>query len=79
MTGLVQVIKTMPEDATERMSIVNPYAEALKIVCVTMAEIVLTALVFSLVTKGLSLDKKMETEQGLKEKKRGGAYDDNNK
>lgn len=30
VAGLIQVIKTMPEDATERMSIMTAYAEALK-------------------------------------------------
>ncbi|KAF7508631.1 hypothetical protein GJ744_009023 [Endocarpon pusillum] len=74
--GLVQVIKTMPEDATERSSIVTAYAEALKVVWMTMAGIAFMALVFSLATKGLSLDRKMETEQGLKEKKREGSYNE---
>jgi hypothetical protein len=75
--GLVLVIKTMPEDATERRSIVTAYAEALKVVWVTMAGIAIMALAFSLATKGLSLDRRMETEQGLKEKKRGGTHDEN--
>jgi hypothetical protein len=42
-----------------------------------MAGIAIMALAFSLATKGLSLDRRMETEQGLKEKKRGGTHDEN--
>lgn len=37
-----------------------------------MAGIAFMASVFSLVAKGLNLDRKMETEQGLKEMKREG-------
>jgi MFS family permease len=69
-SGLVQVIKAMPEDAPERRLIVIAYAEALKVVWVIMAGIAFMALVMSMATEGLTLDRKLETEQGLEEKKR---------
>ena len=75
--GLVQVIKNMAEDAPERRAIVTAYAEALKVVWVTMAGIAFLALVLSLATKGLTLDRKMETEQGLKEKRRRETFTEN--
>lgn len=68
-SGLVQVIKAMPEDSMQRMAIVDAYANALKVVWAVMAGLAFVALVLSLGTKGLSLNAKMETEQALKEQK----------
>ena len=68
-SGLVQVIKAMPEDSMQRMAIVDTYANALKVVWAVMAGLAFVALVLSLGTKGLSLNAKMETEQALKEQK----------
>ena len=67
-SGLVQVIKAMPEGAAERTTIVNAYADALKVVWVVMAGLAFVALVLSFATKGLSLNAEMETEQALKER-----------
>ena len=67
-SGLVQVIMAMPEGATERTTIVNAYADALKVVWVVMAGLAFVALVLSFATKGLSLNAEMETEQALKER-----------
>ena len=67
-SGLVQVIKAMPEGAPERISIVNAYADALKVVWVVMAGLAFVAFVLSLGTKGLSLSAEMETKQALKER-----------
>lgn len=67
-SGLVQVIKAMPEGTAERTAIVNAYADALKVVWVVMAGLAFVALVLSFATKGLSLNAEMETEQALKER-----------
>ena len=67
-SGLVQVIKAMPEGVVGRTSVVNAYADALKVVWVVMAGLAFVAFVLSLGTKGLSLNAEMETEQALKEK-----------
>ena len=68
-SGLVQVIKAMPEDSMQRVAIVDAYANALKVVWAVMAGLAFVALVLSLGTKGLSLNARMETEQALKEQK----------
>ena len=70
-SGLVQVIKAMPEGAVERIDIVNAYADALKVVWAVMAGFAFVALVLSFGTKGLSLNADMETEQALKEPENG--------
>lgn len=67
-SSLVQVIKDMDHGAPERQMIVQAYADALKIVWVTMAGIAFTALVASGWSEGLDLNRKQETEQGLKTK-----------
>ena len=73
-SGLVQIIKAMPEggEDSERTLIVDAYADALKVVWAVMCGLAFLAFVLSLATKGLSLDAKMETEQGLREKEKGG-------
>lgn len=64
-SGLVQIIKAMPEGGAERVAIVNAYADALKVVWAVMAGFAFVALVLSFGTKGLSLNAAMETEQAL--------------
>lgn len=64
-SGLVQVIKAMPEGGAERVAIVNAYADALKVVWAVMAGFAFVALVLSFGKKGLSLNAEMETEQAL--------------
>ena len=65
-SGLVQIIKALPEGATERSELVNAYADALKVVWAVMAGLAFVALLLSLLTKGLTLDARMESEQALK-------------
>lgn len=67
-SGLVQVIKAMPEGAAERTAVVYAYADALKVVWAVMAGLAFVALLLALGTKGLSLNSKMETEQALRER-----------
>ncbi len=67
-SGLVQIIKAMPEGAADRVAIVNAYADALKVVWAVMAGLAFVALVLSLGTKGLSLNAGLETEQALRER-----------
>ncbi len=69
-SGLVQVIKGLPQGTPERTAIVNAYADALKVVWAVMAGLAFVALVLSFGTKGLSLNAEMETEQALKERDR---------
>lgn len=68
-SGLVQVIKAMPEGTAERKMIVDAYADALKVVWAVMAGLAFIALVLSIGTKGLSLNAEMESEQALKERR----------
>ena len=65
-SGLVQIIKALPEGATERSELVNAYADALKVVWAVMAGLAFVALLLSLLTKALTLDARMESEQALK-------------
>lgn len=67
-SGLVQVIKAMPKSSTERIAVVDAYADALKVVWAVMAGLAFVALVLSFGTQGLSLNAEMETEQALKER-----------
>ena len=65
-SGLVQVIKTMPEHTPDRVTIVTAYADALKVVWATMAGLAFVALLLSFLTEGLDLNARSETEQALK-------------
>ena len=65
-SGLVKIIKALPEGATERTELVNAYADALKVVWAVMAGLAFVALLLSLLTKGLTLDTRMESEQALR-------------
>ena len=67
-SGLVQIIKTMPEDEDRRRLIVNAYADALKVVWAVMAGLAFIAFLLSFATKGLSLNARLETKQALKER-----------
>lgn len=73
-SGLVQVINGMPKGSEERMIIISAYADALKVVWVVMAGLAFVALVLSFATEGLSLDARLETEQGLREQRDETAY-----
>ena len=65
-SGLVQVIKAMPDTSPEREMIVSAYADALKIVWAVMAALAFIAMVMSAGIEGLSLDIEHTAEQGLR-------------
>ena len=67
-SGLVQVIKAMPEGAVDKIAIVNAYANALKVVWAVMAALAFVALLLSFATKGLSLNAEIESKQALRER-----------
>ena len=69
-SGLVQVIKSMPDTSPERGMIVNAYADALKIVWAVMAGLAFVAMVMSAWIEGLSLDVEHNAEQGLRSKEK---------
>ena len=66
-SGLVQVIEAMPEGALDRTSIVHAYADALKVVWAVMAGLAFLAMTLNFLTKGLSLNAKLQTQQALRE------------
>jgi hypothetical protein len=66
-SSLVQVIKNFPEGPA-KSQLIQSYADALKIVWVTMCAMSAVALILSLWTKGLDLNKPLETEQGFRDK-----------
>jgi MFS family permease len=66
-SSLVQVIKRFPEGPA-KSQLIQSYADALKIVWVTMCAMSAVALILSLWTKGLDLNKPLETEQGFRDK-----------
>ncbi|OCL09428.1 MFS general substrate transporter [Glonium stellatum] len=66
-SSLVQLIKAMAKDQPERAMIVHAYADSLKVLWAVMAGLAFVALVVSSLTKGLSLDEELVTDQGLRE------------
>ncbi|KAL8872187.1 MAG: hypothetical protein Q9174_002140 [Haloplaca sp. 1 TL-2023] len=69
-SALVQVIKAM-ESGPIKENLKHAYADSLKIVWATMCGLAAVGLILSLGTKGLDMNKPLETEQGfLEEKKR---------
>ena len=64
---LVQIIKAMPVGA-DKMDLKQSYADALKVVWETMCGLSALAMVLSLWTRGLDLDRPLETEQGFLER-----------
>lgn len=67
--AMVQLIKAMPVGAPGREDLMESYAEALKVVWMAMIGFAAAGLVTSFLTEGLSLDRELNTEHGLKEKK----------
>lgn len=65
-SSLVQIVKTMPAGLA-KSQLIQSYADALKIVWVTMCGMSALALILSLWTKGLDLNKPLETEQGFRD------------
>ncbi|KAL8785591.1 MAG: hypothetical protein Q9195_008577 [Heterodermia aff. obscurata] len=69
--ALVQVIKDFPrEGADAKGELVQAYADALKVVWGTMAGLAAVAMVASVWTVGLDMDRPLETEQGFWERRR---------
>ena len=64
-SSLVEVIKALPSDSEERIAIVRAYADALKLLWAAMAAFAFAALLVSLFSEKLSIDRKHNTEQGL--------------
>ena len=64
-TVLVGIIKAMPQSLAKK-DLIQSYADALKIVWMTMAVLSATALIASLWTQHFSLDRELETDQGFK-------------
>ncbi|KAI9875141.1 MAG: hypothetical protein M1830_008826 [Pleopsidium flavum] len=63
-SSLVQIIKTMPSGA-DKQDLIQSYADALKTVWIVMCALSAVAMVLSAWTRGLGLDRVLETEQGF--------------
>ncbi|CAO1598150.1 hypothetical protein XANCAGTX0491_001922 [Xanthoria calcicola] len=61
-SGLVQIIKSMQDDAMKQ-NLQHAYADSLKVVWATMCGLGTAGLILSLGTKGLDMNKPLETEQ----------------
>ncbi|KAI5799774.1 major facilitator superfamily domain-containing protein [Pyronema domesticum] len=66
--ALVQLIKALPHGLL-RQTLVQTYADALKILWATMTTFAGVGLFVSMGTKGLSLDRALVTDQGIREEK----------
>ena len=62
--GLVAVIQGFPEGAQKR-EVIQSYADSLKVIWATMAGLAAVALILSVWTEGLDLNRPLETEQGF--------------
>lgn len=69
-SGLVQVIRGLPDDDPEKLMIIHAYADALKVLWAVMAGLAGVAGLLSLGTEELSLEVKLGGEQGLREDNR---------
>lgn len=67
--AMVQLIKAMPVGAPGREELLGAYADALKVVWMAMIGFAAAGGLASLFTEGLSLDRELSTEHGLREKK----------
>ncbi|KAL9129802.1 MAG: hypothetical protein Q9217_001839 [Psora testacea] len=66
--SLVQVIRTLPGDQNEeKQELVQAYADALKVVWVSMCGLAALAGLSSFLIKGLNMDRPLQTEQGFQE------------
>lgn len=69
-SSLVQIIKAM-KDGVVKENLKHAYADSLKVVWLTMCGLAGVGLILSLWTKGLDMNKPLETEQGFIEPKKG--------
>lgn len=67
-SGLVQIIKGLPA-GLEKTQLIQSYANALKAVWLVLCGLSALALILSLWTEGLDLNRPLETEQGVREHK----------
>ncbi|KAL8419211.1 hypothetical protein RB594_002430 [Gaeumannomyces avenae] len=67
-SALVEVVRGMDPASPERAVIVNAYADALKVVWVSMAGVAFLALLASLLMRHIDITRSLETEQGLQGK-----------
>lgn len=65
-SSLVQIIKKLPPDIT-KTQLIQSYADSLKVVWITMCGMAALALILSLFTEGLDLNKPLETDQGFRD------------
>jgi hypothetical protein len=68
--ALVEVIKAMPKGDPTRTDLVQAYADAIRMVWIAMVAFAAVGLVASVATEGLSLDRVLMTDQGLRDKKK---------
>jgi hypothetical protein len=68
-TSLVRIIQSMA-DGDAKIQLIQAYADALKIIWVTMCALAGVAMIASFFTKGYSLDQIHQTKQGFVEKRR---------
>ena len=66
-TSLVQIIKGM-QDGAMKLQLQQSYADSLKVVWLTMCGLSALGLILSVWTRGLDLNKPLETEQGFQAK-----------
>ena len=69
-SGLVQVIKSMPNDLPQKAQLIQAYADSLKVVWIVMCALSAAALLSSIFIKGYSLDREHNTEQGFQDKEK---------
>ena len=70
---LVQIIKRYPSDQKAvKAELIQAYADSLKIVWLTMCGLGAVAMFASLATKGLDLNRPLETEHGFLEDRKDG-------
>ncbi|KAI5848328.1 major facilitator superfamily domain-containing protein [Tricharina praecox] len=67
--ALVQLIKRMPDSPT-RQALMQSYADSLKMVWLAMAVFSAAGLIASVATEGLSLDRVLTSDQGIRNKKK---------
>ena len=70
-SSLVQIIKAMKDDAVKE-NLKHAYADSLKVVWATMCGLAAVGLALSLWTRGLDMNKPLETEQPFIEEKKSG-------
>ncbi|KAF8250950.1 MFS general substrate transporter [Wilcoxina mikolae CBS 423.85] len=68
--ALVQIIKSLPKGDVTRIRMVQSYADSLKLVWLAMMAFAIVGLIASIGVEGLSLDRVLVSEQGLREKKK---------